>query len=238
MTPELNYDTPFELDIKPSATPAKTNKKIKYVDGRTYEYELYPLVDEFDPVLKEPTEFFNFDNPVVEPKYLALSLLETMKSRHGIGLAAPQIGLSTRVFVLGAEDGVGYSFFNPVVIETKGEVKMDEGCLSYPGLYLSIKRAAQVTVSYFDFTNTPHEKTFTGLTARVLLHELDHLDGTCFTTLVSPIKLNRAKEKVKKNLKLLKVQRAEYRKNQLVREAMKSLYMKSINENEPTINIT
>lgn len=237
MTPELNFDTPFELDIKPVVSPAKTNKKIKYVDGRTYEYELYTLADEYDSVLRTPTEFYNFDNPIVDPRYLALSLLETMKHRHGIGLAAPQVGLNTRVFVIGTEGGIGYSFFNPVVISTKGTIKMQEGCLSYPGLFLSIEREAEVTVSYYDFTNTQHEKTFTGLTARVILHELDHLDGICFTSIVSPITLNHAKGKVKKNLKLLKVQRTEYKKKQLMQEAVKNLYLKGI-KNEPTINIT
>jgi peptide deformylase len=216
----------FVLDITGSTKIANSNTRVKFVGSNSYEYEIYPLVDEYDPVLKQQAEFFNFDKPVVNPVYLAFSMLETMKKKFGIGLAAPQVGISTRMFVMGSEGGVGYTIFNPVVLETKGEVKMEEGCLSYPGLYLPIKRPEEITVSYYDVNVNQIEKKFSGLTARVFLHELDHLDGICFTSLVSPIILDRCKRKVKKNLKLLKLQREEMAKKEIIAKAMKNLYDK------------
>lgn len=226
-------DTEFVLDITPAAPAKKANTRIKIVGSNSYAYEIYDLVDEYDPILKTPTEHFSFDKPIVDPKYLALSMLETMKKRHGIGLAAPQCGINTRVFVMGGAEGVAYIMFNPIVIDSSGSVKMDEGCLSYPGLFLPITREAEVTMAYFDIEGKAQEKTFTGLTARVALHEIDHLYGVCFTTLVSPIILDRCKRKVKKNLKLLKAQREEQAKKELIAEAMKNLYNEGLKHNFP-----
>lgn len=216
----------FVLDITGETKVANSNTRVKFVGSNSYEYEIYPLVDEYDSILKQQAEFYNFDNPIVKPAYLTFSMLETMKKRYGIGLAAPQVGISTRMFVMGSEGGVGYAVFNPVILETKGEVKMEEGCLSYPGLFLPIVRPEEITVSYFDANVNEFQKKFSGLTARVFLHELDHLDGICFTSLVSPITLDRCKRKVKKNLKLLKAQREEMAKREIIAQAMKNLHEK------------
>lgn len=217
----------FVLDIKDNAPPIKKGNHVKIVGSNTYDYDLYPFVDEYADILRTPAEHFNFDKPIVPPPFFAFSLIETMKQRHGVGLAAPQVGFNTRVFVMGA-DTVGYALFNPIIVSTKGEpYKGDEGCLSFPGLFLPIMRYPEITISYFDMAGREEEKTFSGFTARVAQHEIDHLDGVCFTTLVSRITLDRCKTKVKKNLKLLKEQRADHEKNKLIAAAMKNLNMKA-----------
>ena len=226
----------FELDIKPASAPvARPNKQVKIIGSNTYEYEILKLVDEYDPILKEPAEFFDFDKPVMEPKYLAFSLIETMRKKRGIGLAAPQVGLKTRVLVVGgdARSGIGYAMFNPIMLESDGEEKNDEGCLSFPGLFLPIKRATRIKVAWFGPANDPQEKEFTGLTARIIQHEMDHLCGICYTSLVSPITLNQRKTKVKKNLKLLAAQFEKQDKEEIIAQAMKNLYLEGLKQKYP-----
>jgi len=152
-------------------------------------------------------------------------------------LAANQCGIPHSVFVMGGE-GVGYALFNPQIVDFDGEAKIDEGCLSFPGLYLPIKRAENVKVKYQDMNGEEKTQTFGGVTARVILHEYDHLQGKIFTDLVPRIILDRSKAKVKKNLKLLAKQRHEYEKRLIIQKAAEkvALKMKMDAANNPNYN--
>jgi peptide deformylase len=220
-----------------------SNKQLKFIKGTMYEFEIYPLVDKFDPSLTQKTDPFVFegiDRTPIIAKYLAVSLLETMRSKYGVGLAANQCGIPYRVFVMGGE-GVGYAFFNPEIIATSGISSFDEGCLSFPGLFLNIKRPENVRIKYQDFNGVWQERDFSGLSARIILHEYDHMDGIVFTSKVSPILLDRAKTKVAKNLKILARQHEKEEKDAIVRKAMENLALeghKKITANQVlTVNV-
>src|SRR5258706_7411946 len=103
-------------------------------------YDIYKILDNSHPALKQLAQPFDFANPVVPAQHLASSLGETMLRAYGIGLAAPQVGISTRVFVMGANENKVFAIFNPEIIERTGEDAFEEGCLSYRGLFLRIKR--------------------------------------------------------------------------------------------------
>jgi peptide deformylase len=203
------------------------SKQLKIVKGQVYDYELYNLVDNQDPILLTKLSPYIFDtNPKDHAKYVAISLLETMKHNNGVGLAANQCGLPYRVFVVGAE-GVGFAFFNPEILETTGEVMFEEGCLSYKGLFLPIRRPETVRIKYQDFNAEWQEKTFTGFTARIVLHEYDHMEGIVFVNKVPRLILDRAKMKVGKNLKILSRQRVQDEKNELIRRAVEKLALEA-----------
>lgn len=173
---------------------------VKFVNGDMYSYELFDIVDPYSQVLRERTPEFDFANPPVKPMRLGVSLIETMVKAGGIGIAAPQVGLPYRVFAVG--DGKqGYACFNPQVLSQEGQIKMEEGCLSFPGLFLPVTRPLKIRVRFTDWNGTVKEEEFSGLTARTFLHELDHLNGIVFTSKVSPVVLERARSKVKVNKK-------------------------------------
>lgn len=200
-------------------------KVLKYIDGQLYEYELYDLVDQYDTVLTQKLDPFYFEGPNKTPviaRNLAVSLLETMKKYNGIGLSANQVGIPLRVFVVGLEK-TWYAFFNPEILETSGEILFAEGCLSFPGLFIPIKRPDTVKIKYQDMNGEFKEQTFTGLTARIVLHEYDHMEGIVFTSKVPRLILDKAKSKITKNLKKLKEQRIAQEKQDLIMEAMTNL---------------
>ncbi|MFH1791819.1 MAG: peptide deformylase [Candidatus Omnitrophota bacterium] len=100
----------------------------------------------------------------------------TMRSNRGIGLAAPQVGLDIKVAVIDTGDGP-IRMINPVILKKEGADVMDEGCLSVPDTLVRVKRAAKVTVRYTDDAGVSVEKTFTGIKAKAIQHEIDHLEG-------------------------------------------------------------
>lgn len=131
-------------------------------------------------------------------------MINFMLTMHGIGLAANQINLNKRVFVMGSENINGFpkpfALFNPKVIEISTEEKVDrEGCLSYPGLYLMVKRPTWVVAEYQDSKGNVKEIKIDGYLAKCFQHELDHLDGICFVDKVSQMKLNLAMKKLGKS---------------------------------------
>lgn len=135
---------------------------------------------------------------------LEKAMCDFMVENHGIGLAANQIGLTKRVFVMGSYSIEGFpepfAAFNPRIINaSKEEELMKEGCLSYPGLWLSIKRPSVIEVEYQDSLGNVHEVAMSGLIARCFQHELDHLNGVCFVDIVSPMKLQLAMKKIRKS---------------------------------------
>lgn len=205
-------------------------KVIKFLNGSMYEYEdNLQLVDKYDPILKQTAPVFDFQNPPVDPKYIAMSLVQKMRSHGGVGLAANQVGWPYRVFVMGINE-VAFACFNPEVLDIEAptsadgsEEKMDtsdEGCLSFPGLFLAIPRAKRIRVRYTDFNGVTKETVFEGITARAFQHELDHLNGITFTTKVSSIKLDQAKRKVKTNLKKMERQRAQIQQLKKLQKAV------------------
>lgn len=176
---------------------AKGKRIVKYVDGHMIDYTIYDLVPPHAKVLWKRTQEFDFNRPPMLPKQLATSLLHTMAEYGGLGLSANQVGLPYRVFVMG-HGKTYYCFFNPEILEATGENdSIQEGCLTYPKLFLRVKRASRIKVRWVDETGQQKEETFDGYTARIIQHEMDHLNGTCFTKRVPAIKLQRAKERVK-----------------------------------------
>jgi peptide deformylase len=211
----------------------------KMSDGTEVEYQIYPLVDKYDDVLHTVTPEFNFESLSVNPASLAVGLIRTMMQHGGVGLAAPQCGLLHRVFVMGAPNGQGYACFNPKVISTTGMVSFEEGCLSFKGMYLKINRPDTIEVEYQDMLGKIHRETFGGLTARTFLHELDHLNGIVYTSLVDRYTLDKAKSKVKTNLKKLERQRQAHAKQQIINQAMqKVIEERRVAELEKQINLS
>lgn len=135
--------------------------------------ELIPYKDDLLHSVLEP---FDFNNPPVDPGELATELVEFMRSNNGIGLSANQVGLTYRVFAMEGEPA--FVCFNPrVVLAGSNTVTLEEGCLSYPGLLIKVKRPRDVKVRFQGPDGDTYTKTFTGMSARVFQHELDHLDG-------------------------------------------------------------
>ncbi|HNV81753.1 MAG: peptide deformylase [Tenuifilaceae bacterium] len=156
------------------------------------------------PVLRKVSTEITSDYPNL--KELIESMFETMDGSEGVGLAAPQIGLSIRLFVIDTalfgEDhpevkGFKKVFINPKIIE-RSEVQniYNEGCLSIPSLREDVERPESVTIKYFDENFVEHEEFYDGIIARVIQHEYDHLEGILFTDRVSPIRRQLLKSKL------------------------------------------
>lgn len=139
----------------------------------------YNLVEESHPLLNQRLEEFDFSNPPVDPVELAQGLTEAMLRHKGIGLSANQVGLPYRVFVMATNPVI--TCFNPRIVDTGDvEIVLDEGCLSYPGLSVKIRRAKNIKVRYTLPNGETVTQKFTGITARVFLHEFDHMEGLNF----------------------------------------------------------
>ena len=179
----------------------------KFFEGGWIDYEILKLVDYYDPILREPTVPFDFDaHPAKDALSIAFTLVETMDKYGGLGLSANQVGLRHRVCVInmGKE---AWTLFNPRIVRSSlTPSQFQEGCLSYPGLFLKVHRSDSITVQFQALNGQVVEQDFSGLTAVCIQHEIDHLDGVMYTDKVSPIKLEQAKRKVKKNLKKMKLQ--------------------------------
>ncbi|MDX9826917.1 MAG: peptide deformylase, partial [Spirochaetia bacterium] len=116
-----------------------------------------------------------------ELELLCAEMFDAMKHDRGIGLAAPQVGVSSRIFVTDVEGDRKRVFVNPEIIMTSPEqVEYEEGCLSFPGLYFMVKRPASVKVQAFDEKGKSFTLEAKDMLARVILHETDHLDGKLF----------------------------------------------------------
>jgi peptide deformylase len=157
---------------------------------------IYNLVDPFSQVLMTKTEKFSFSNPPVDPIELANNLIETMIHNKGLGLAANQCGLPYRCFVLHSEKPL--AVFNPFIADVTSEhVMLDEGCLTYPNLFVKIKRPKSIKARFQDALGEWHTEKFTGVTARAFQHEYDHLDGFNFTKRANLLHLTRAQNEKK-----------------------------------------
>ena len=118
-----------------------------------------------------------FDQKIQE---LILNMFETLRAKNGVGLAAPQVGVSLRLCVIEVE-GVQYALVNPkITAKSRKKVVSDEGCLSFPGQFFPISRCSEVQVRYIDKDGNPGKIKGQGLLAKALQHEIDHLDGILF----------------------------------------------------------
>lgn len=126
-------------------------------------------------------------------------MVDTMYDEVGLGLAAPQIGIPLRLIVVGDEDGRSpRALLDPTITAEGGRATAEEGCLSIPGIWASVTRSAWVQVEATDEDGTPVSLRAEGLMARVLQHELDHLDGILFIDRLDPMTRDRIKRKIRK----------------------------------------
>jgi peptide deformylase len=134
-----------------------------------------------------------------EIRRLVADMTDTMYDEVGIGLAAPQVGHSLRLMVVGDEEGRGVqALVNPVITESGGSVTAEEGCLSLPGIFADVTRAQWVKLEAQDLDGMPVSLTARGLRARVFQHEIDHLDGVLFIDRLDPVTRDRVKRRIKK----------------------------------------
>ena len=205
-------------------------KMIKTYKGDLVEYEIYKLVDFYDPILRQPTTPIKLETleDFKQAHYIAFSMAETLSNLEGLGLSANQVGLPWRVCAINMGEEI-WTMFNPEIIESSYSVAdYQEGCLSYPGLYLKLNRPDHIKIRFQAVNGEWVEREFDGLTAVCIQHELDHLDGIVYTDKVSPIKLEQAKRKVKKNLKKMQAfirerNRAIQEQEQLEKQNVKPL---------------
>ena len=170
----------------------------------------YPLIPPTDPRLL--MQIAPFEDSTLEQfklkdrKELCNIMYDTMVKYGGLGLSCNQVGLPYRMFVMGGhpqiEDGKVRYVFNPFVNDVSEEtIVFKEGCLSFPFLFLSIKRPKWVSIKYTDENNEEIEETLHSMSARIFQHENEHMNGYLFTDLVSKFKLDRAKKAQKKLIK-------------------------------------
>ena len=131
-------------------------------------------------ILTQSTQPFDFSNPFQDPIELSLELMKEMNDNNGIGLAANQIGKPYAVFTMKVYPD-NFVCFNPKIVNTSDDmVEMEEACLSFPGVVLKIKRPSQVRLRFQMPSGLTDTKTFDGLTARTIQHEIEHLNGELF----------------------------------------------------------
>jgi len=163
---------------------------------------IYPIVVYGDAVLRKRAADIKEGTDL---KPLILDMYETMHAAHGIGLAAPQIGKSVRLFVVDGttlEDeptlmDFKQAFINPVVLKETGiEWDFEEGCLSIPNIREDVSRKEKIKVKYFDENWQPKEEEFSGMKARIIQHEYDHIEGKLFIDYLTPLKKRMLKGKL------------------------------------------
>lgn len=174
---------------------------------------ILPIVAYGDPVLRKVAEEITPDYPKLDA--LITNMWETMNNAEGVGLAAPQIGLPIRLFLVNAAP---YSeketlsqeekdqlkdfkkvFINAKIEEEEGEAwDFNEGCLSIPNIHELVQRKPKITIQYVDEHFTPHTATYDGMAARIIQHEYDHIQGVLFTDRLSSLKKRLLKSKLQK----------------------------------------
>ncbi|KAA3653215.1 MAG: peptide deformylase [Bacteroidetes bacterium] len=165
---------------------------------------ILPIVAYGDPILKKEAEEIDSDYPFLTE--LIENMYETMYEAEGVGLAAPQIGKSIRLFIVDAspfeeEDkalkGFKKTFINPIIIEESGkEWGFNEGCLSIPGVREDVMRQPEIVIEYHDENFNLVEEKYKGIAARIIQHEYDHIEGILFTDKINPLKRRLLKAKL------------------------------------------
>ncbi|NME70818.1 peptide deformylase [Flammeovirga aprica] len=166
---------------------------------------IYPVIAFGDPVLRKVAKDFS-EEELKEVGTLVSDMFDTMEGAHGVGLAGPQIGKAKRIFVIDSnlmideeseEKGYRGAFINAEIIEEWGdEFTMEEGCLSIPGINGDVTRPSSLKIKYIDEELNEREEEFSGMTARVIQHEYDHIEGILFTDYLTPIKKRLIKNKL------------------------------------------
>ena len=155
------------------------------------------LIPESSPMLLQPSEEFDLANPPFDPKEFAESLYNTMARHDGLGLSAVQVGYPYRVFAM-RNDKDPIVLFNPrIVFQSSNILPMKEGCLSFPGIYVNIKRPKAIKARWQNSSGEWQESEFSGYDCKCFLHELDHLEGIVFQDRVSTLKWALAVKKSK-----------------------------------------
>ena len=183
----------------------KTTYKFKKDDSELSLRKI-DLLPEDHPVLHQEPLTWIFDPPQADPKLMYEIMLENMVYHHGLGLSANQIGMPVKVFAMRIDESDNAIVcFNPEILEESEEmVTMEEGCLSFPLLYLKKRRPEKLTIKYQNVDGDFIETKFEGLAARVFHHEMDHMEGKTFLDGVSQIFLQSARKKQKKLLRKVK----------------------------------
>ena len=152
-----------------------------------------------DPILLTATTIWDLQDPPLDTKQIEQDLVDTLLHENALGLAANQIGIPYRVLAINTQDDNCIRImYNPSVISKSQETNLaNEGCLSFKRLKLEIIRNNIVEVAWRDKLNYTHSRRFTGIDARCILHEIDHLDGIVFKTYVSNLKFNHAQRQIK-----------------------------------------
>jgi len=163
---------------------------------------IHPIIMYGNPVLRKKAKDIEKGSDIQE---LVQDMFETMSAAHGIGLAAPQIGKSVRLFVV---DGTSVedepelvdfkkTFVNPEIVDQDGEEwPFEEGCLSIPNIREEVFRKQKLRIRYFDENWNPHEEEFKGIKARIIQHEYDHIEGKLFIDYLTPLKKRMLKGKL------------------------------------------
>lgn len=170
----------------------------------TTEGKLLPIVGYGNSVLRKKAEAITKDYPALQE--IIQDMFATMYASEGVGLAAPQVNLSIRLFIVDGKpfadedsqlDNFKRIFINPQIIEETGEAwPFNEGCLSIPGIREDVMRKPQITLRFLDENFNEHTETFTGLAARIIQHEYDHIEGVLFIDHLTSFKRRLLKGKL------------------------------------------
>jgi len=172
---------------------------------------ILPIVAFGDPVLKKKAVDIKKDYPGLAA--LIANMFDTMKNAKGVGLAAPQVGVSIRLFIIDAspyiddtdeeekdEEGLKTFrkvFINAQIVEEEGDLwKFNEGCLSIPTIREDVERKPDLRIRYLDENFVKHEESYNGVRARIIQHEYDHIDGILFTDRINPLRKRLLKRKL------------------------------------------
>ena len=165
-----------------------------------------PLYDDSFHMLDDEIPEYTDSLPNKQMTRLVQRLKMTMKKFGGLGLSANQCGVYERVFILGYGDE-SFACINPKVIEQSTEIERSkEGCLSFPGMFLTIGRPKWIIAEFVDENGQLKQQRFEGITARCFLHELDHMNGIKYTSHVGPVSIKMAKQKQEKMIKKMQRQ--------------------------------
>jgi peptide deformylase len=198
----LSFNTDELAQVKPTAT--------------RIQIPTFNLVPDNHEILHKVVSKWDFSNPPLNANEFASSLVETCIKNRALGLSANQCGFNYRVFVAGHGDNY-VAYFNPEVISMSDEVEIGpEGCLSFPHLFLNVVRPKSVSVEYQDYNGEKHTAIFEGLTARVFLHEYDHMEGIVFTSRAKPLALKSGLEK--RNKLFHKMEKAQKQLSKLAKQ--------------------
>lgn len=163
---------------------------------------IYPIVMYGDPVLRQKAKDIDLGTDI---QTLVNDMFETMSAANGVGLAAPQIGKSIRLFIVDGTvienepdmESFKKVFVNPELVEEEGKPwEYEEGCLSIPNIREKISRKEQLKIRYFDENWNAHEDIYDGMKARIIQHEYDHIEGKMFVDYLTPLKKRLLKGKL------------------------------------------